>query len=79
MKLKLKDQSSREKQQSTIKKKASALSVRTRRKPLFILPLLPAIFKENISVFNFLLLGTVKLVKSKFKFAEYIRKTSSDR
>ena len=78
MKLKLKDQSSREKQQSTIKK-TSALSVRTRRKPLFILPLLPAIFKENISVFNFLLLGTVKLVISKFKFAEYIRKTSSGR
>ena len=77
MKLNLKDQSSREKQRSTIK--SNVLSVRTTRKPLFNLPLFPAIFKENISVFNFLLLGTVKLVISKFKFAEYIRKTLSDR
>ena len=40
------------------------------------LPLFPAVFKENISVFNFLFL---ELVISKFKFAEYIRKASFDR
>ena len=77
MKLNLKDQSSREKQQSTIKSKCVISTYNA--KAVIILPLLPAIFKENISVFNFLLLGTVKLVISKFKFAEYIRKTSSDR
>ena len=57
MKLNLKDQSSaHEKQRSTIK--VSMLSV---RKPLFILSPFPAVFEENISVFNFLLLRTVKL------------------
>ena len=40
------------------------------------LPLFPAASKENISVFNFLFLD---IVISKFKFAEYVRKTSFDR
>ena len=58
MKLNLKDQSSaHEKQRSTIK--SNALTVRTTRKPLFILPLFPAVFKENIFVFNFFLLELV--------------------
>ena len=67
IKLALKDQSSaHEKQRSTIKR--NVLSART--------TLFPAVFKENISVFNFLF---SELVISKFKFAEYIRKTSFDR
>ena len=64
MKLNLKDQSSaREKQQSTVKSKC----VINHAKAGFILPLFPAVFEENISVFNVVLLGTVKLVISKFK------------
>ena len=75
MKLNLKDQSSaHEKQRSTIKR--NALPVRKRESRYLFLPLFPAVFKENISVFNFLFL---EIVMSKFKFSEYIRKTSFDR
>ena len=60
MKLNLKDQSSaHEKQRNTIKSKYVISAI---FKPLFILPPFPAVFEENISVFNFLLLRTVKPV-----------------
>ena len=60
MKLNLKDQSwAHEKQRNTIKSKYVISAI---FKPLFILPPFPAVFEENISVYNFLLLRIVKLV-----------------
>ena len=62
---------------SVVLKKVSTLSV---RKPLYILPPFPAVFEENISGFLFPSSSDCQTCyTSKFKFAEYIRKNSSDR
>ena len=61
---------------SEVLQKVSTLSV---RKPLFILSPFPAVLEENISVLFPSSSDCQTCYKSKFKFAEYIRKNSSDR